>query len=76
MFYLVTKKVYNHKPTYMTIEKCLKDLCELCKKFKIEQLAMPRIGSGLDNLDWYYVSRIIDDLFKETNIQITVYYLK
>lgn len=34
---------------------------------------MPMIGSGLDKLEWNLVSRIIDDVFNETNINITVY---
>ena len=75
VFYLITKKVYNHKPNYIILEKCLKDLLDLCKKFDIHELAMPRIGSGLDNLDWNYVSRIIDDVFEASDIQITIYYL-
>ena len=36
-----------------------------CKSFNIQELAMPRIGSGLDNLDWSIVSRIIDDVFEK-----------
>ena len=34
---------------------------------------MPMIGSGLDKLEWNLVSRIIDDVFNKTNINITVY---
>jgi len=75
IFYLITKKVYNHKPNYVVLEKCLKELLELCKRFNIQELAMPRIGSGLDNLDWSIVSRIIDDVFEESGIQIKIYYL-
>jgi hypothetical protein len=75
VFYLITKKVYNHKPNYIVLDKCLRDLHSLCKKLNVKELAMPRIGSGLDNLDWYFVSRIIDDVFESSDIQITVYYL-
>ncbi len=57
------------------LDKSLKDLHNLCKKFNVIELAMPRIGSGLDKLDWYFVSRIIDDIFESSGIQITVYYL-
>ena len=75
IFYLITKKVYNHKPNYVVLEKCLKELMDSCKSFNIQELAMPRIGSGLDNLDWSIVSRIIDDVFESSGIQITIYYL-
>lgn len=75
IFYLITKKVYNQKPNYVVLEKCLLDLLALCKTFNVQELAMPRIGCGLDNLDWDYVSRIIDGIFESSGIQITVYYL-
>jgi hypothetical protein len=35
---------------------------------------MPRIGSGLDSLDWGNVTGLIYKIFEETNIQITVYH--
>jgi hypothetical protein len=73
IFYLVTKKYYNHKPYYNCLENSLNALLEHCKNLNITKLCMPMIGSGLDKLEWNLVSRIIDDVFNKTNINITIY---
>ena len=55
IFYLVTKKYYYGKPTYSSLESCLKELGVLCKRFNIKTIAIPRIGCGLDRLEWNVV---------------------
>ena len=42
---------------------------------KVDRISMPRIGCGLDNLNWVYVQDMIERVFSPTNIQITVYIL-
>lgn len=68
---LITKERYWQKPTYKTIEEALiiakVRLPKDCKK-----IAMPTIGCGLDRLQWDEVSKIIKDVFKNTNIEILV----
>ena len=73
VFYLITKKFFFHKPYYNSVERSLKDMRKLCAEFNIAELAMPMIGSGLDKLDWQLVARIVDDVFANTNIKLTVY---
>ena len=73
IFYLVTKKFYNHKPYYNCLEQSLTAMLALCQQFNVTKLAMPMIGSGLDRLDWSLVARILDDVFAKSNIKITVY---
>ncbi|XP_046665092.1 uncharacterized protein LOC124357382 isoform X4 [Homalodisca vitripennis] len=73
IFYMVTKSVSNGKPSYETVEKSLKAMRDLCCKFEVTKLAMPRIACGLDKLEWNKVRRIINDVFQEAGIQITVY---
>ena len=34
---------------------------------------MPQIGSDSDELDWKLVSRIIDEVFENSGIQLTIY---
>ena len=36
---------------------------------------MPRIGCGLDKLNWKNVKNMIKEIFKDTDIAIEVYYL-
>lgn len=39
----------------------------------ITKLAMPRIGCGLDRLEWSIVSLILEDIFKDTTCDVIVY---
>jgi hypothetical protein len=36
---------------------------------------MPKIGCGLDGLDWDIVSTLIKGVFSDTDVNIQVYYL-
>lgn len=70
VYNLVTKDRYYMKPTYYTLEGALDELrCCLPDNAKI---AMPYIGCGLDKLSWNKVKEIITEVFKDTNITITV----
>lgn len=72
-FNLITKEKYWQKPTYKTLRMSLEDAkrtCELVDK-KIK-LAMPRIGCGLDRLQWDKVKQIIEKVFANTDVEIMV----
>lgn len=40
----------------------------------VRKLAMPRIGCGLDKLEWSKVRKIIENVFAETDLEILVCY--
>lgn len=73
IFYLITKQLYYEKPTYESLAQSLRDMKVLIDKLNIHKLAMPRIGCGLDRLDWDQVKPIILDIFKESKIEMIVY---
>lgn len=75
IFNLVTKRNYWNKPTYDSITRCIHLMREFCKNQKINYLAMPRIGSGLDRLQWSKVREIIEEEFRDLDIEIEVRYL-
>jgi hypothetical protein len=75
VFNLVTKKNASDKPTYRDLEKSLEKMKVLVKKSGIKDVAMPRIGCGLDGLEWIKVREIIEKVFVDTNIDIVVCYL-
>lgn len=75
VYYMITKKAVSHKPTYDSMRKSLKAVKEHCLENGVKSLSMPRIGCGLDRLEWDKVSDIIEDVFKDTDINITVYTL-
>ena len=75
VFNLITKEKYFLKPTNDTMLQSLQSLKDLCKIRGVDSLRMPKIGCGLDKLDWYDVVSMIKEVFKDTDISITVYSL-
>ncbi|XP_001370260.1 ADP-ribose glycohydrolase OARD1 isoform X1 [Monodelphis domestica] len=75
IYYLITKKRASHKPTYENLQKSLEAMKTHCLKNGVTDLSMPRIGCGLDRLQWEKVSAMIEEVFEGTDIRITVYTL-
>lgn len=69
---LITKERYFHKPTYDSLTATLIEMKEYVVDNKISKIAMPKIGCGLDKLQWGEVKSILEDIFKDTNVEITV----
>lgn len=76
---LITKEHYWDKPTYETLREALTDAYYTLDNlnhngFDIpNKIVMPRIGCGLDKLDWNKVKQIIEEIFE--GFDITVCYL-
>lgn len=75
VFNLITKEKYWNKPTYQSLEKCLEILKKQCKLADVKKLAMPKIGCGLDRLQWGKVREMINKIFEDTDIEILVCYI-
>lgn len=75
IYYMITKERYFHKPTYLSLESSLVMMRLHCVENGVQQLAIPRIGCGLDRLEWTKVKNIISTVFKNTGITISVYTL-
>lgn len=75
VFNLVTKQRYLHKPTLQSLTETLYKMKQLCLEENIKYLAMPRIGCGLDRLNWVEVRERIKEVFSDTDIEIFVCYL-
>lgn len=73
---LITKKNYWEKPTYSSMRLALKRMRYECMANGISKVAMPRIGCGLDKLDWGVVREMIIEVFDDTDIDILVCVLK
>lgn len=72
---LVTKEKYWYKPKYETLRTSLeaaKTYCLIPSQSETVKLAMPRIGCGLDKLQWDKVKQIIEDVFNDMNVEILV----
>ena len=67
---LVTKEKYWHKPTLKTMRQALECVAD---DFDFHgKIAMPKIGCGLDRLNWQDVEKIIWEVFEDTDIEILV----
>lgn len=75
IYYMVTKKVYNGKPLYSSVESSLWQMKSMCETHGVKQLAMPCIASGLDRLNWKLVERLIDDVFTGSSVKVKVVHL-
>lgn len=72
VFNLITKQRYFNKPTYKTIKGALEIMKNVCIEKQIKKVAMPIIGCGLDRLKWDKVSKIINEVFNDIDIEILV----
>lgn len=72
VFNLVTKSRAYYKPTYDDFYDSLVDMKEQCEDLDITKLAMPRIGCGLDRLEWGKVKEIIEEVFGDTDMEILI----
>lgn len=72
VFNLVTKPKCYHKPNYDTLIDTIIDMREQCETRNITKLAMPKIGCGLDKLDWSRVREIVEEVFEDYDIEILV----
>ena len=72
VFNLVTKKKCYHKPTYDSLREALEMMKEQIDFLGITKLAMPKIGCGLDRLEWTKVYDIICEVFDDMDIEIVI----
>lgn len=73
IFYLVTKEKYWYKPTYNTIKSSLISMKRYCRDHHITEVSMPKIGCGLDKLNWKKVKSIIKSVL--AGIKVSIYIL-
>ena len=72
IFYLVTKQGSHEKPTYRSIWNTLVKLRDVMLSQNVRRLAIPKIGCGLDGLDWKTVRSMLEVIFRFTGIEIMV----
>jgi O-acetyl-ADP-ribose deacetylase (regulator of RNase III) len=73
IYYLVTKRSSTEKPYFDDLVSSLKRMRDHCAEHGVKHLAMPRIGCGLDRLEWREVKPKIEEIFSSLDISITVY---
>lgn len=73
IYYMVTKELAYHKPTYQTLSSSLWAMKEHMMANGVTHLALPRIGCGLDGLMWNKVKDLLNEIFVDVSVEIVVY---
>lgn len=73
IYYLVTKHLSSQKPKYNDVLQSIVKMEKHMKKNNIKKLAIPKIGCGLDKLDWKNVYEIIQRVFSKDDVEIVLY---
>lgn len=76
VYYLVTKDRFYERPMYEHLEASLVALRDRMRADGVGKLAIPRLGCGLDRLDWERVREMVRQVFAETGIEVRVYFLR
>lgn len=69
---LITKEKSVGKPTWKDFKQSIKALPEKCNDLGIKKLCIPKIGSGLDGLNWDKSMKLLKNVFKDSDTELTV----
>ncbi|XP_066149850.1 biorientation of chromosomes in cell division protein 1-like 1 isoform X2 [Euwallacea fornicatus] len=72
VYYLITKRESTAKPTYLSLWKSLWKMRQHFRENDVKKVAVPRLGCGLDRLEWDKVKSMLECLFKDMDIEIRV----
>ncbi|XP_057199960.1 uncharacterized protein LOC130560289 [Triplophysa rosa] len=75
IFHLITKEQCTDLPTYDCFTESLKHMRGWCVANRVKRVSVPRLGCGLDKLDFKKVQKILSEVFTDVDIQITIYSL-
>ncbi|XP_060651270.1 ADP-ribose glycohydrolase OARD1 [Drosophila nasuta] len=73
IYNLITKQSSWGKPTYQLLHSSLSAMREHMLKHNVEKLALPRIGCGLDGLNWTKVKDMLREIFEADAVELVVY---
>ena len=72
---LVSYKKYSDKPDLQTLATALRGMQAQATMNGASAFSVPKIGSGLDQMDWQDVVKLLRNIFLYSDIQIVVYSL-
>ena len=71
----MTKNKFFEKPSLSTLSLTLEEIKSHTRLYGISTIAIPKIGCGLDQMNWQEVVKLLRDIFAHSNIRIVVYTL-
>ena len=75
IYNLVTKEKYSDKPDLQTLATTLQIMQSHATMHGVSTIAIPKIGCGLDQMNWQDVVKLLRDIFAYSDLQIVVYSL-
>ena len=72
VYHLITKEWCNDQPTYDNLRKSLTNMKEHMVENDISEVSLPKIGCGKNRLSWPVVKMMIEEVFDDTGIKITI----
>ena len=75
IYHLLTKVRFFHKPTYCSLRTSLAALRRHAEDKDVKAISMPKLGCGIDQLEWHLVRKILKEEFATSQIHLTVYML-
>nr|ADR79359.1 RH67648p [Drosophila melanogaster] len=74
IYNLVTKERSHEKCTYAALYYALLAMREHMREHGVTKLAIPRLGCGIDRLDWLRVRSLLDLVFAEDSVDIIAFF--
>ena len=76
IYNLVTKTKFSEKPNIISLSLTLEEMKSHSRLYGIYTIAIPKIGCGLDQMNWQEVLKLLRDIFAHSSVRIVVYTLK
>ncbi|KAG5891443.1 hypothetical protein JTB14_019921 [Gonioctena quinquepunctata] len=72
IYYLVTKRRSQDKPSYEDVWKSLTKLRDTMVDQNLVDLAIPKLSCGIDGLDWRVIRSMLEAIFRSSGVKILV----
>ena len=72
----MTEKRFCHKPDLLTLSQTLEAMKIHASTNGVSTNAIPKIGCGLDQMNWQEVMKLLRDIFAYSDVQIVLYTLE
>ena len=76
IYNLATKEKIYDKPILTTLSKTLEAMKIHASTNGVSTVAIPKLGSGLDQMNWQEVVKLLRDIFAYADVQLVVYILE
>ena len=76
IYNLVSKERFYDKPNLSTLSKTLEAMKIHASMNGVSTIAIPKLGCGLDQMNWQEVVKLLRDIFAYADLQLVVYTLE